>query len=393
MKNEILIKTKSKMKLNIQGKNIERFIKKIVTNKIEIFKMKKINYKEVNIIIKKTDYEKIMELKTIYDIKLVDVYGIIKIREVINIYKYIIIGCILGIMLLIFLSNIIFNIEIIHTDSEIRKFLTEELENYGLKKYQFKKSFNKVQSIKNEILDKYKDKIEWLEIEEKGTTYIVKVELRILPDEQNDSQNQNVIANKNAILKKVIAKNGEIIKETNSYVNKNDIVISGDIHLNNEVKTQTRAEGQIYGEVWYQVSVEYPFIYSEVIETGNSKNTHVLKLLNKEIEFSINKYKEKTFDEQILTKHPFLPFSLVKQEQKEINTISLVLTEEEAIMKATLEANKKMNEKLKKEDKVLDYQVLKTSIKEDKVILDIFFTVYENITGYATIKEGEKNVP
>lgn len=392
MKNKIFFKAKSKMKLNIKGKNIERFIKRIITNHIEILKVEPVNRTEINLVIYKDDYAKILELKTIYNVTLIDVYGIIKIREVINIYKFIIGGCILGICLLVFLSNIIFNIEVIHTDSEVRKFLTTELENYGLKQYRFKKSFHDIQSIKKQILETYKDKIEWLEIEESGTTYIVKLQLRILPDTQKDNRNQHIIATKNAVLKKVTAENGQIIKETNSYVNTGDIVISSDVYLNGELKNRVRAEGTIYGEVWYKVSVEYPYIYSEVKETGKYKEAYSLKILNKEIEFSFDKYKEKRVEEKTIIKHSLLPFSFVKQSQREIETISLVLTEEEAIAKAIEEAKKKMNDQLKDDETIIKYQILQTNVKEDKVVLDIFFTVYENITGYQVVEEGEGDV-
>ena len=47
-----------------------------------------------------------------------------------------------------------------------------------------------------------------------------------------------------------------------------------------------------------------------------------------------------------------------------------------------------MNEKLDGEEKIIDYKVLSFDIEEDKVILDVFFTVYEDITSYSKI-EGE----
>jgi len=87
-----------------------------------------------------------------------------------------------------------------------------------------------------------------------------------------------------------------------------------------------------------------------------------------------------------------LPISFVLQEQKEIITISSILTEEEAIDKATIAAKTKMDENLKEDESIIDYKILKTSIKEDKIVLDVFFTVLENITGYEEIKEVDDNV-
>jgi len=77
----------SKIKLNIKGKNIERFIKRLVTNKIELLKIFYPNRNEVNIIVYKKDYEKIMELKSVYEITELNCYGFIKIKKTLNMYK------------------------------------------------------------------------------------------------------------------------------------------------------------------------------------------------------------------------------------------------------------------------------------------------------------------
>ncbi len=391
MKNNFLNKMTNKIKLNIKGKNIERFIKRLKSNNIDLLKIEKIKYNEINITVYKRDYERIIELKTVYDINKLDIYGIIKIREVISIYKYIIAFIVLGVFILIFLSNIIFNIEVIHTDSEVRQFLLKELENYGLKKYKFKKNYDEIQEIKNSILEKYKDKIEWLEIEESGTTYIVRLEERIIPDNVLENEKQNVVAGKSAIIKNIIAENGEVVKNINDYVEKGDIVISGNIYLNKTVKDTIRASGRIYGEVWYNVTVEYPYIYSEIKEKDNYQDVYVLKFLNKSLELTFNRFKDKRVEEDIILYHPIVPISFVKQRQKEVETISLVLTSDEAKDKAIEEAINKMNEKLDDDEKILDYKLLKFDIKDDKVVLEMFFTVYENITSYSKI-EGDNDV-
>jgi len=392
LKNSIFLKYKSKIRLNIKGKNIERFIKRLVSNKIEILKVEYLKYNEVNIIVYKKDYDKLIELKTIYEVNLLDIYGIIKIKEVINIYKYLIAVFIISLAIIIFLSNVIFNVKVIHNDSEVRNWLLNELELYDIKKYKLKKNFKEIQNIKNQIIEKYKDKIEWLEIEESGTTYIVRLQQRIIPNTDKNEEKQNIVAKKSAVLKRIIANSGQIVEEVNSFVNKGDIVISGNIYLNDKIMETIRAEGIIYGEVWYNVTVEYPYIYSEIKETNNYKDVYVLKILNKNIELTLDKYKEKKYEEKIIISHNLLPFSLVKQKQREIETISLVLTEEEALKNAIEQAKTKMNDKLKEDEYIIDYQVLKNTIKEDKIILDMFFTVCENITDYVLIEEGDNNV-
>ena len=391
MKNSLFVKLQNKVKLNIQGKNIERFIKRLKSNNIDLLNIKYLKYNSINIVIYQKDYDKVLKLKTTYEINQLDTYGITKIKRIMNVYKYALIFIALGIFLIIFLSNIIFNVEVIHNDKELREFLLNELEKYGLKKYKFKVSFQEIQKIKNSILEEYHDKIEWLEIEERGTSYIVRLESRVIPNQEVNYDKQNVVAKKSAIIKKIVAENGEVVKNINSYVNKGDVIISGNIYLNEEIKDIVKAEGKIYGEVWYNINVSYPYIYSEIKELDNFQDVYVLKILNKSLELTLNKFDDKRVEEEKILYHSFLPFSLVKQRQKEVQTISYVLTSEEAKDKAIEEAIKKMQERLNNEEKIIDYQVLKVNIKDDKIILDMFFTVYEDITSYSKI-EGEIDV-
>ena len=377
----------NKIKLNVKGKNIEKFIKRLKSNNIDLLNIEYKKYNEINIVIYKKDYEKLLEIKTIYEVNTKDIYGIIKLSQVINIYKYLIIFVFIGILILVFLSNIIFNIEVVHNDKELRNLIVNELENYDIKKYKFKKSYNEIQSIKDDILNKYQDKIEWLEIEEKGTSYIVRVEPRIIPNNEVSYEKQNVVASKSAIIKKIITKSGEVVKNINSYVNQGDIIISGNIYLNEEIKDTVKADGIVYGEVWYNVKVEYPYIYSEIKETNNYQDIYVLKIFDKSFEFTSNKFQDKKIDEKIILQNNILPIYLVKQKQQELKTISLLLTSEEALDKALEEAVKKMNEGLSDDEQIINYKILNFNIEEDKVILDVFFTVYEDITSYSKIEE------
>ena len=86
-----------------------------------------------------------------------------------------------------------------------------------------------------------------------------------------------------------------------------------------------------------------------------------------------------------------LPIQFVKLEEKETKVIDDVLTEELAIDKAYELSVKKMKENLKEGEYIIKSNILKTTIKEDKVILEMFFSVYEDITDYRdiTIVESE----
>ena len=300
MKDQFINSFKSSIKIKITGKNIERFIRKIIKLKIEILDIKIKKYNEAIIKIYKKDLDKIEKIKTIYNIEIIETFGFIKIKKIININKYLIISIMIGYILLLILTSTIFKVEIIHDKKEIRTLLKDELEKYGIKEKRFKKSYKEIQKIKKKILNDYKDKIEWIEIEEVGTKCIVRVEERILTKNKKEISTQNIVAKKSAILTKIEAKNGEIVKNINDYVKKGDVVITGDIKLNEETKSITGADGKIYGEVWYKTTIEYPLHYKEVMMKKKKKTVYAIKFLNKDYSIEIHPFKTKkiTFESE-----------------------------------------------------------------------------------------------
>ena len=391
MKNKIIYDLKSKIKINIRGKNINRFIMRLHNNKIEILKCIQKNKEEIDIIIYEKDYEKLKKIKTIYNIEKINTYGIIKIKKQLNINKYLIISMILGLIIIKTLTSMIFKIEIIYNDQETINFIRNELKQYGIKEKKFKKTYKEIQTIKENIINKHRDKIEWLEIETLGTKYIVRLEMRKLEEKKEEKQNRNIIAKKDAIIKEIKAEHGQIIKEINSYIKKGEIIISGNILDNEVIKDTIPAEGVVFGEVWYETKVTYPFAYKETKELNNQQEIYVIKILNKEIELTKNKYKTKKIEEKNILSNNLLPIKLVKQKQIETEEIEEILTTDEAIQKATEKAINQMKTTLKEKEYIINYKILNTNIKESELELNIFFSIYENITDYETIENIEEN--
>ncbi len=380
-------KFKSKIALNIKGRNINRFIKKLTTKKINILSLNQINKNEVKIIIYKEDYEAVLKIKSIYEVLEEEVFGYIKIKRLIKLNTHFIIFILIGFIIFLLLTNTIFDIEVVHSNKEIRNLLKEELKANGIKKYTIKKSYNKLEKIKEKILNNHPDKIEWLEIESKGTKYIIRVEERELVKNTETNIPRNIVAKKDAVIKKVAASKGVIIRNTDDYVKKGDVIINGDVILEEKKSMgKVKAEGKVYGEVWYVTKTEYPFVYYEEKETGKTKETYNIKILNKDIELGLNKYKNKKVDEKTILNHPLLPIKLVHQKQKEIKLISEVLTFDEALIKAQNLSIEKMKKNLKKDEYIIRNKYLKSSVKENKVEVEMFFAIYEDITDYKEIE-------
>lgn len=386
MKNDFF---NSKIKIKVTGKNIERFLKRLNSNHIDLLDIKYPKHGVVILLIYKDDYEKVNEIKTIYNVDVVGTKGLIHLKKIIKKNEILLLFLIFGIGLLYFLSNVIFSVEIIHSSSDLRKMLNKELVSYGIKEKSIKKSYKEIQKIKNKILENHKKDIEWLEIEVVGTKYVVRVEERKISSITTETKNQNIIAKKSAIIKEIIAKNGEVIKFKNEYVEKGETVISGEIKLNDEIKNLTRAEGRVFGEVWYKVNVEYPYTYYEKIKTGKSKKVLVFNFLNHHFEFSFSHFKYKDTTSKTIFSS-ILPISFTLDLQEELKVISSINTSGEALLQAQKKAREKIKSKLKDKEYIIDQKNLKVEVKESTINIEEFFTVYEDITDYSDIQEIEE---
>ena len=294
--------------------------------------------------------------------------------------------------MIIFLSKLTFSIDIITNDNDMKIKLLNELNDNGLKKYNFNKNYNELQIIKKNILEKYKNEIDWIEIENIGTKYIVRYEPRLNNKEIKDNTLRHIIAKKSAIIYSLDVSSGQIVKLKNSYVKKGDIIVSGYISLNDNIKDTVSSKGIVYGEVWYMVTVTYPLKYKEKIKTGKNKNVFVLRLLNKEIElFNFKHYKNKEVKKNIILKNNILPFSLEKQYQEEIKIKDEDNTIDEAIEKGVDEATKKIEDNLGENEFILNKKIIGSYNEENQVTVKIFYSVIEDITDYQEIDEFNDN--
>jgi len=377
----------SKILLDVEGKNINRFIKRLKSNKIDVLKIKYKNKNRASIIIKKSDYLRLQKIKSIYDINVAEVYGFLKIKRKMIRGKYLIVFSMLAFLFFILLTNTIFDIEVIHSNKEIRTLVKKELDKNGIRVFSFKKNYNEIQKIKERVLNKYPDRIEWMEIVEDGTKYIIRVEERKIPDDTVNNNPRNIVAKKDGIIKKVIANKGEIIRDMDDYVQKGELIISGDLIFNNEVKGRVRSEGKVYAEIWYLTKVSYPFAIDKKEFTGRRKDVLVLKFLNKRFEFRFDKFKQKKIKEKVIISHRFLPIKLALEKQKEMRIVNQILTYDEALEYAKKASQREIKSKLKDDEYIIKSTYLKSSVNNSTIDVEMFFAVYEDITDYAEIGE------
>ena len=392
MKNTFLNKIESSIRVKITGKNVNNYLKRLIANKIDLIDLKYNSHNEAVVTIKYSDYLKLKTVRSSYDVKVTNTYGKLRIRNKIKRSYILLSSIILGIALIILLSNIIFSIEVIHTNKSVIELVSNELNKNGLKKYTFKKKYKDIKKIEDKILNDNKDKLEWISIEIVGTKYVVRIEERKIKNENNDNIYQDIVASKSGVIKKIIALSGEKKYEIDNFVSKGDTIIKGSITKPNNEVILTHASGLVYAEVWYQISVEYPYQYKEEILTGNKKNIYYLKFINKRLElFNFKKYKNFQKEPKILLYNNILPISLVKEKQYEVNIIDEIYTTEEVINKAITLAESRLMSSNKKIDKIERVSIIKKEEYDSKIKLDLFISVIEEIGEVKTLNEEESN--
>ena len=363
----------NKYLINVKGKNIKNFLLRIAKKKINLLNITFVSDDEVNILIYKKDIDSLNENKGIYDYKIIKEYGIMTLKKTFLNNLHLVILIILNIILIFHISTYIYEVEILEDNQELKRFLTEVLEKKGITKH--KKKPTNLEKIKEEILNENANRIEWLEIIESGVKYIIKAEERIENKKFNDMTPSNIIAKKDGLIKELIVSSGKVLVEKETFVKKGEILVTGIIDGYNFV----RSKGKVYANTWYKVSASQPLHESNYSLTNNQKSGFKIKFFNKEFLF-YKEYSTNKVEEKIIFKNPILPFYLAYDQINETKIVDHILTIEEAKTKAIEKARAKIESKLKKDEKIISENELKVKEKDSKIIVEVLFTVYENIS-------------
>ena len=362
------------VEVKIVGKNIRHFIKKMHDNKINIYKIN-IKDNEAIVLIDYYNYDNLLKIKSYYEVFITNYLGYRKILRKMKNNKIKIIMVIFFLVIIIFLTSLTFNINIITNDKNMEKLLKEELKKEGIYKYSFVKKYSEIEKIKNKIYNKHQDKIEWLDIERKGTKYYIRFEPRINNNISSDTKIYDIIAKKSARILKLDIKSGQILKNINEYVNINDMIVSSDIKLFDEVKNVTSSSGNVYGEVWYKINVRYPINYYEEKKTKNKYQTISLNFLNKKLILKKHNYENQKNKTSYILKNILLPISLNLENINEIEIIDGNNYKEKALENGL----NKIKDNLKDDEYIINYYILNETIKDNIYETNIFVTVCENI--------------
>lgn len=367
--------------ISIKGKHVQRFIKQLIKD-INIYNIKYLN-KEVLIKVSYDDYVKLKQIKTSYNISVKKISGSKRIYNLYKKYKLSIIMFVISVFLCLFLSRFILFINIDTSNTKLKEIVKEELYKNKVTLFSFKKNYKRL----NEITDiiKQNSNIEWIELDQKGVYLNVKVIERIKKEEKQDNNYKDIVASKNGYIKKIESSSGEILKNIGDYVEKDEIIVSGNIFKNNKIVGKTKAQAKVYAEVWYIAKTNKSLYYKDLIEQEKGRKKILVNVLNHNITLlsipkKVDIEKNKIVFQNNIFKLSIKEEKIYKTENKKYN---------EGTLLKILETRSKndISKKLDKNGYIQEQKVLKKYIKNDKMYIEVFFKTYENIAFEKDLQE------
>jgi len=374
--------------LKIKDHSVQKIITKLSNINVDIVELKEID-SWIYIKVLNKDYEKIKKYLKTLDFKKVKYTGPEYFLQNSKKYRILIVAIICSIVLIFISSNIIVDINVIHENEGLVQLINEELEGYGVKKFGFRKSYKRLQKIKEEIKNKHLDQIDWLEINKVGMKYVVRLEERIITKKPEIKEYCHLYATKDALIKKIKIYNGEAVVSINDYVKKGDLLVTGDIKLNEEIVNEVCASGKIYAEVWYEINIKVPFEYYEIQKTGKSRNNFIINYDG--VDHQLFKDRVENYEEKRKLIFDLLGIKIYLKKEEEVLKKKETYSEDEAIAKAMELAKEKVNLKLKNGDKIVNQKILQNKVIDSTMDIDIFIVAEEEISSQVEMRKEAQN--
>lgn len=97
----------NKYRIKITGKDPKYFLRHLIVKKIKLYNIIE-DHDGISLTVDEVDYAKILKMKTSYNIKIVNRFGVAKLRYLLLKYKYILFFLFLTLGLMIILSHLFF---------------------------------------------------------------------------------------------------------------------------------------------------------------------------------------------------------------------------------------------------------------------------------------------
>ncbi len=395
MKNQWMGKLTGIVKVKISGPGIERFINSLTRAGILIWNVRMHGSETSTFELKLQDAKKLRAYVKKSDCKIKFIGragGPFFLRKL-----WTNLGFVLGagafLLLLFFLSNMVWGIEIKGASPAVEHKIRKELNEMGVKIGQPQFRLSNVDLLQRDLTDRVEE-LTWVGVELRGTTYHFQVVEKKEPEKTEEIGNQHLASSKKATIVKMFIEEGEALVQLNDVVHPGQLLVSGLIGKEGE-KKPVAARGEIWGETWYLNTVELPLTTRLKVYTGEEKRKFYLRIGKTDVPvwgFGKHEYKEyETEDSPYRLKFWKweLPVSFVERTIREEEQAERTYTVVEARKDAMEIARQAIKKQIPEDAKIQGEEILHQSLNNGKVRLSIHFQIIENIVVGQPIIQGE----
>ena len=356
--------------IRIKGLTLERLLNLALSKDIYLWDVNRINSTTIEATVSLEGLDALEEIitKSGCRVELVKKVGLPYILDRLKYRKMFVFGITVFICLMITLSNIIWEIEIIGAEQTPSKEIIELLKDNQIKVGKFKKQID-TSEVEGIILKNY-DYLSFLDIQISGVKMTIDLkEVDIDPERVDTSYPCNIIARKKGLIVKIIAKNGKAIVEKGRIVEENEILISG--LMDSETSDETylvHAEGEVLAQTRYSHIVEVPIVKLDKVETGRVYKQKAISINEKGIRFLSGKIPYDNYEEEIIEKDIInlkwpnidLPFKIVEYIYREVEVEEIKQDIDFLKTSTKLEATREINKELSDTSEIVSRNAIYT---------------------------------
>ncbi len=266
--------------IRIEGLNLEKFINHCIAKDIYLWDIRRLSYTTLEACIGIKGFKAVKKLarRAGCKVSLTQKNGYPFWAHKIKKRKMLILGAFFSFLLLIIASSFVYKIEVVGNEQIATEAIMEYLEETGLK-VGSNRHFIDLREIESELLLEFHE-MAWVGIEIRGVYAKVEVVEKVMPPERLDKEAPcNVVAAKNGLIEKVIAKNGDAKVKEGDIVTEGDMLITGIVtrqHLENPM--YVHAYGDVYAKTYYESTKSKPLTVINQIKTGETYKARSLRI-------------------------------------------------------------------------------------------------------------------
>lgn len=383
------------VRITVEGYYIERFINICTTNKILIWNLKRDKKVKLYLNIGIQDFYRAVKVakKLKCKVKIEKKRGIPFLINKYRKRKAFLISLIVITIALYISSTYIWNIEIQIEDNFELENIAQDIEKAGLE-VGMKKSKINTQEIVNRIRLE-RDDISWIGIDLKGTNAIVKaVKAKEAPEIIDEKDYCNIVAKKAGTITQIIAQNGTALVKVGDQVEQGQVLIQGTMEGKYTGIRYVHSLGEVKAVVQYAKTEQISLKEEQKIKTGKKEEKYRIKFNKFQINFykTLSKFKiydtieeEKKFR---IFSNLYLPISVTKITNEELEEFSKEYTIEEATQKATLSLEEQIEAEIEEKQNILGKNANVTQT-EEYLEVSVTYEVIENIGMQEKLQETQ----